>query len=226
MISVVVPTLNAAGTLGATLACLGAARAGGLISEIIVADGGSEDATLEVALAAGARVHTCESGRGQQLAEGAAAASGEWLLFVHADTVLEGDWAAEARAFVDEAGNKMRAAVFRFALDDAGAAARRLEWIVAWRTRVLGLPYGDQGLLIPRALYDQTGGFQPLPLMEDVDLVRRIGRARIEMLGAAAVTSAARYRRSGYLARSARNLACLSLYFMGVPVRTIARFYG
>ena len=95
------------------------------------------------------------------------------------------------------------AAVFRLRLDDGAPAARRL---VAWRTRALGLPYGDQGLLIPSALYRSLGGYGPIPLMEDVDIVRRLGRKRIVLLDADAITSAERYRRAGYLGRSARNL--------------------
>ncbi|MEE8246899.1 MAG: glycosyl transferase family 2, partial [Alphaproteobacteria bacterium] len=89
-----------------------------------------------------------------------------------------------------------------------------------------GLPYGDQGLLIHRDLYSRVGGFRPLPLMEDVDIVRRIGARRLVVLEAAALTSAARYRRAGYLRRSLRNLACLGLYFLGVPPRLLVRLYG
>ena len=80
--------------------------------------------------------------------------------------------------------------------------------------------------MIARAFYDALGGFRPLPLMEDVELVRRIGGARLTLLDAAAVTSAERYRRVGYLRRSARNLTCLGLYFAGLPTRAIARLYG
>jgi hypothetical protein len=95
---------------------------------------------------------------------------------------------------------------------------------VALRVRMLGLPYGDQGLLVSRTLYDNVGGFRPLPLMEDVDLVRRIGRVR--MLKADAITSAERWRRDGWFHRSGRNLACLGLYYAGVPTERISRFYG
>jgi len=122
-------------------------------------------------------------------------------------------------------GAENQAAAFRFALDDPAPAARRLEALVAWRCRALGLPYGDQGLLLSRALHDAVGGYRPLPLMEDVDLVRRIGRRRVVILDAAAVTSAVRFRAGGYLRRSARNLACLALYLAGMPPPLIARLY-
>tara|TARA_B100000315_G_C14429259_1_gene519364 strand:- start:395 stop:883 length:489 start_codon:yes stop_codon:yes gene_type:complete len=162
------------------------------------------------------------------LAAGARATSAEWLLFVHADTRLGAGWANEAAAFMNTGstatGNEA-AAAFHFALDDADPAARRLEAAVAWRCRVLGLPYGDQGLLLSREFYDRLGGFRPWPLMEDVDLVRRIGRRRLRLLESLALTSAARYRH-GYLRRSARNLSCLGLYFLGLPPTWLARLYG
>jgi hypothetical protein len=118
------------------------------------------------------------------------------------------------------------AGYFRFVLDSADRRARRLERIVAWRGRVLGLPYGDQGLLIHRDLLRAVGGMKPMPLMEDVDLVRRLGRRRLRALPADAVTSAERWERDGYLRRSTRNLLCLSLWFAGVPPRLIRRLYG
>ncbi len=195
----------------------------GPTAEIVVVDGGSTDDTVAVARAHGARVVAAPRGRGAQLAAGAAAARGPWLLFLHADTVLASGWAAPVTVFM--AGDAARAGYFRFALDDAGAAARRLERVVAWRCRTLGLPYGDQGLLIARRLYDAIGGFRSLPLMEDVDLVRRLGRRRLVALDHPAITSAARYQRGGYAGRSARNLLCLGLYFLGLPPRALVRLY-
>lgn len=224
MISVVIPTLNAAGSLEATLACL--AEGGKLVREIVVSDGGSNDETCDRARRAGCQVVTGDRGRGGQLVRGAQAARGEWLLFLHADTRLTGEWTGAVRSFMAQAGARDRAAVFRFALDDPGLPARILDAIVMARVRLLALPYGDQGLLISRILYDELGGFRPLPLMEDVDLVRRIGRRRLAVLPAKAITSAIRYRRDGYVPRMARNAACLALYFAGMPPSTIARLYG
>lgn len=223
-LSVVMPTWNAAGQLPASLAALGEAPA-----EILIADGGSADRERVRAILAGhprARLITAARGRGTQLGAGAARAGQPWLLFLHADTRLAPGWAAAAAAFMAGPGNTDRAAAFTFALDMPGRAARRLERYVAWRSRRLGLPYGDQGLLISRALYDESGGFAPIPLMEDVDLVRRIGRRRIDLLPARAITAAGRYRRHGIPLRGARNLGCLALYFAGLPPRLIARLYG
>jgi rSAM/selenodomain-associated transferase 2 len=215
-LSVVIPALNAAPTLSGTIAALA-----GLPQEVVVVDGGSADGT--VAAAAGARVVTAPRGRGTQIAAGVAAARGPWLLILHADTRLAPGWDAAVREAMRQPS---RAAHFRFALDDASPAARRLESAVAWRCRWLALPYGDQGLLIHRDLLAAVGGVRPLPLMEDVDLVRRIGRRRLVALDAAAVTSAARWQREGYLRRSARNLCCLALWFLGVPPRIIRRLYA
>jgi glycosyltransferase involved in cell wall biosynthesis len=225
------PALDAAPTITRALAALGEGANGpdgleGLVRERIVVDGGSTDGTAALARAAGARVVPAPRGRGIQLATGATAATGEWLLFVHADTVLDPGWGRAAAAFMASHPTGGRAAYFRFTLDDPRPAARRLERLVATRCRLLALPYGDQGLLIHRTLYDAAGGFRPLPLFEDVDIARRITRGRLAALDVAAVTSADRYLRSGYLLRPARNLCCLGLYFLGVPPRLIERIYG
>jgi rSAM/selenodomain-associated transferase 2 len=222
-ISVVIPALNAAETLPHTLAAL---RGAAIIKEIIVVDGGSSDETVLVGQAAGAQVIAATPGRGTQLAVGAAAASGVWLLFLHADCRLEPGWEPAVRSFLTRPAAVERAGYFDLALDDPAPAARRLEHIVAWRCRVLALPYGDQGLLISRALYETVGGFAPLPLMEDVDLVRRLGRARLARTGARCIASARRYQREGYWRRPLRNLCCLSLYYAGVPPTRLLRLYG
>ena len=223
-LSIVIPALNTAATLPNTLRAL-AAPGPERSCEVLVVDGGSSDGTAATAEDHGARVVESAPGRGIQLAEGARHARGRWLLFLHADTVPESGWADAVFRHCDDPANRERAATFRFALDDSARAARRLEGVVAWRTTALGLPYGDQGLLVSRGFYDSIGGFRPLPLMEDVDIVRRIGRRRLDVLDVAAVTSAVRYRRAGYLRRSGRNLLCLGLYFLGVPPGTIARLY-
>lgn len=219
-LSVIIPTLNASRTLAATLGSLSD------VSEIVVADGGSTDDTIELAMAHGARVVRGALGRGRQLVAGAAAARGDWLLFVHADTVLETGWREEVCEFQKDPQSLTRAATFRFAVDDPCAEAKRLERRVAWRVRSLGLAYGDQGLVIHRQFYSSLGGFQPWPLMEDVDLVRRIGRQRLVVFHTAARTSAERWRRDGWRQRSLRNFGCLALYALGVPPPVISRLYG
>ncbi|HYG31154.1 MAG TPA: TIGR04283 family arsenosugar biosynthesis glycosyltransferase [Allosphingosinicella sp.] len=218
MLSVVIPTLNAASDLPDTLDRMRTA------DEIVVADGGSTDQTARVAERCGARLILAPKGRGAQLAAGAEAARGDWLLFLHADTVPGPRWRAAVDAHIAAAPGK--AACFRFRLADRAWQARWIERGVAARVRLLALPYGDQGLLVPRALYEAVGGYRPLPLMEDVELVRRLGRSRLSLLEETASTSSARWRRDGWLSRSARNLACLALYRLGASPERIARLYG
>jgi rSAM/selenodomain-associated transferase 2 len=222
-VSAIIPTSNAADTLARLIEQL---RASTTIKETIVVDGASSDETVAIARTAGARVIAAPRGRGSQLAAGASAAAGDWLLFLHADCRLSPDWDAAVVAFLKAPEATGRAGYFDFALDDAAPAARRLERVVAWRCRVLALPYGDQGLLIARLLYRATGGFAPLPLMEDVDLVRRLGRRRLARIGARCISSPQRYRREGYWRRPLRNLFCLSLYFAGVSPYRITQLYG
>ena len=121
--------------------------------------------------------------------------------------------------------NHAKAATFLFALDDPSRAARRLEQLVAWRCKRFALPYGDQGLLMTRDFYREIGGFRPLALMEDVDIVRRVGPDRLVFLSIQAVTSAGRYRHGGYLLRPLANLMFLTLYFLGVPADFLGRSY-
>ncbi len=220
-LSIILPTLNEAGRLAPVFHALGDPEG----AEIIIADGGSTDATCDMATAHGARVIVNPPGRGGQLAAGAGVATAPWLLFLHADTRLAVGWRTAVENFTADLKNHHRAAVFQFRLDDEAPAARRLEKIVDWRTRTFGLPYGDQGLLISRAFYDDLGGFRALPLMEDIDMVRRIGGARLTVLDSPALTSAERYRRGGYILRPLRNLLCLALYFGGVSPRHLVRLY-
>jgi rSAM/selenodomain-associated transferase 2 len=220
-ISAVIPTLDAAGKLPRILAVLTGSP---LIGEIVVADGGARDGSAAIAAAAEVRVITAPRGRGIQLAAGAAAAAGAWLLFLHADCRPLPGWEEAVLRFIE--GGTNRAGYFVLALDDDAPAARRVERLAAWRCRVLALPYGDQGLLVPRELYDAVGGYAAIPLMEDVELARRLGRARLAPVGATMLASARRYRRDGYWRRPLRNLFCLALYFAGVAPRHIARLYG
>jgi rSAM/selenodomain-associated transferase 2 len=215
MITVVIPALNAEATLPATLTALVPAALEGLVREVIVVDGGSTDRTREIADQAGAELLAAPPNRGAQMRAGANAARHPWLLFINADTVLDRGWEREADHFmerVDSGASRHTAAAFRFALDDDGIAPRALEGLVRLRCATLRLPYGDQGLLIGRAAYDKAGGHRPAPLMEDLDLVRRVGIRRVKMLRARAISNAARYRRDGYLRRALGNQTERILY--------------
>lgn len=236
MISVIIPTLNSQETLTGTFTSLISPTVSGLVREVIVSDGGSVDETTAIAEAAGASVISGAKGRGGQLMRGAALAKGDWLLFLHSDTALEPGWDTEVGNIIEgaAAGGPMRgippggkfAAAFAFRLADLSWQARLLERIVALRCGVLRLPYGDQGLLISRAFYEELGGYGDLALMEDVDLVRRIGRRRMVMLRSAAVTSAARYHKDGFFLRIMKNSFILTLWLCRVPTPVLVKLYG
>lgn len=224
-LSLVIPTLNSGKVLQRTLSAFNSPEAASLVGEVIVVDGGSRDRTTVIAERAGARVLSASASRGGQLALGGEQAQGPWLLFLHADTRLGHRWEKAVADFIRDPQNHEKAAVFHFALDDPDPRARRVERITNWRNRALGLPYGDQGMLINRDFYRSLGGFRAYPLMEDVDLVRRIGRRRIGCLPAVATTSAARYRRDGWLLRPLRNLALVALFSLGASPRLLTRLY-
>jgi rSAM/selenodomain-associated transferase 2 len=230
MISIVIPTFNPDKRLAGVMAALVPAVVIGLIKEVIVVDGGSTTCdAADLAEQGGAHYIQSPKGRGSQLAVGADFARGEWLLFLHADTILENGWEKEAARFIERVENgelNETAAAFKFSLDDFGYMPRFLEFVVNVRCFVLALPYGDQGLLLPKSLYRELGGFKTLPLMEDVDIVRRLGRKRLVMFQSRAITSAKRYKKEGYVMRMMRNLSCLALYYLRVPPRYIDRIYG
>jgi hypothetical protein len=223
-LSVVIPTLNAADRIGPCLGALSEGLMSGLIHELIIADGGSEDAVAELADALGARLVTAPRGRGQQLDAGARAAHGEWFLFLHADTVLPPGWVEAVRTHID--GGRQRAGYFTLRFDTPALMARLVAGWANLRSALFALPYGDQGLLVSRPLYRQAGGYPSIPLMEDVVLVRRIGRRRLVRMRADAVTSAARYGADGWLRRGWRNLTTLALYFLGADPQWLARRYS
>ncbi|MBW4707699.1 TIGR04283 family arsenosugar biosynthesis glycosyltransferase [Roseobacter sp. YSTF-M11] len=218
-ISVVVPTLNAEPHLGACLTALMPGLEAGLIRELIVTDGGSQDATVAIAKAWGAEVVQGPASRGGQLARGCAQAQGSWLLVLHADTVLRPGWVGPVIRHLET----RRAGWFRLAFEKGGVAGRIVAGWANLRSR-LGLPYGDQGLLIPRALYAEIGGYSDQPLMEDVAIAGAL-RGHLHPVDAVAETSAARYRRQGWFRRGTRNLWTLMRYFSGVSPHSLAESY-
>jgi rSAM/selenodomain-associated transferase 2 len=218
-LDVIIPTLNAAATLPSTLASVPRGAA------VIVSDGGSTDLTVGVARSARCRIVEGPRGRGRQLAAGAGASSRPWRLFLHADTVISPQgWTAIAGHMASVGGEQV-AGSLRLEVDDPAWQARVVERAVALRVRWFGLAYGDQGLLIHRDLYAAIGGYADLPLMEDVEIMRRLGRARHRVLQGEARTSAARWKRRGWIGQTVLNLTCVSLYRLGVPVDRIARLY-
>lgn len=219
-ISVIIPTLNAGSALGPCFEALMEGLDAGLIRELIVSDGGSTDSTGATAQAWGAHVLDGPASRGGQLWQGCDVAKGDWLLVLHADTILAKGWAKEVQAHL----SNDQAAWFQLAFDGGGVPALLVAGWANLRSRFLGLPYGDQGLLIPRTLYRSVGGYPDQPLMEDVALARKL-KGRLTGLPATAITSAEKYRRQGWLRRGARNLWTLGRYFAGTSPEMLAQSY-
>jgi rSAM/selenodomain-associated transferase 2 len=221
MVSVIVPTLDEAHSIAATLL---AARASAS-AELLVVDGGSEDDTVRIARRLADRVLTAPRGRAAQMNAGAAEACGDVLLFVHADTRLpHGYAAAVANALRDPAVLGGR---FDLRLDAPGLAYRVLERAISLRSRLTRVGTGDQAMFVRRAVFEDMGGFPALPLMEDVALARALKRAgRVACLRETVLSSARRWQRHG-LVRTVLLMWALRLaYYAGVPPERLARAYA
>ena len=219
-LSVVIPTRNAAVVLPGCLAALMEGLEAGVIREVVITDGGSDDATLQIADAAGAVTVQGAASRGGQLRRGAQVAGGGWLMFLHADTVLPAGWAGAVSAQMVQGAP----AAFQLGFDATWVMPRLVAGWANLRSRVFGLPYGDQALLISRADYEAVGGFADIPLMEDVAMARAL-KGRIALLPLAVRTSAAKYQRDGWLRRGARNLWILMRYLCGAdPVQLVQAY--
>ncbi|MFT4717575.1 MAG: rSAM/selenodomain-associated transferase 2 [Paracoccaceae bacterium] len=220
-LSIIIPTLNAARTLSGAAAALFEGLETGLIHELIVSDGGSTDATLDIAKDLGAVIVQGAAGRGGQLGRGAQVAKGKWLLFLHADTWLDQGWSDHVRTHIHE---QEKAACFCLRFRATGIAARIVAGWANLRTRVFNLPYGDQGLLISRDHYGQVGGFQDIALMEDVAMARALKRYFL-MLDCAATTDAAKYQTQGWFLHGTRNFWTLARYFCGASPAELGEKY-
>lgn len=219
-ISIVIPTLNAEATLPTCLTALMEGLDAGLIRELIVSDGGSADATGAIAQAWGANVLEGPPSRGGQIRRGCAVAQADWLFVLHADTVLQPGWAGPVAQHLKQSDC---AAWCQLQFDGGGVAGRMVAGWANLRSRG-GLPYGDQGLLIPASLYAQTGGYADVPLMEDVGMARAL-KGNLVGLDVIAQTSAEKYQRQGWIKRGARNLWTLGRYFAGTDAATLAEAY-
>ncbi len=222
-LSILIPTLNAEADLPACLDALMPGVDAGMIRDVVLADGGSDDATRQIADAAGCTVLDAPRGRAVQMNTAARAARGDWYLFLHADTVLAAEWVERVQDHI--AMHPDKAAVFTLAFRSDAPEARWLAARANRRTRWLALPYGDQGLLIPRALFDAVGAFAEVDLMEDVIMARRLGRRRLRLLSAEARTSAAKYERDGWRRRAYANAWRLLRFLMGARPDILARTY-
>ena len=219
-VSVVIPTLDEAAHI---VACLESVAVQPDRVEAIVVDGGSADDTPAIAEAAGAMVLRASRGRGTQLNAGARAASGDVLLFLHADTVLHpGALAGVGAAFADE---RVVGGTFTLCFDRKAALLRFYARCTRLPFRIFH--YGDQGIFVRRATFDALGGFREWPLMEDVDFLARLHDAgRTVIVPLPVITSARRFARHGIVRQQIRNAAFVLLFHLGVAPVRLAAWYG
>jgi rSAM/selenodomain-associated transferase 2 len=221
MISVVIPALNEAANVAAAVR---SAFVGGT-TEVIVVDGGSCDNTVTVAESAGARVIVAEPNRARQMNEGAEVATGDVLLFLHADTVLPDGYGDAVAAALSEDG--VAAGAFSLAIDSSGAKYRLVEAVVDIRSRRSQLPYGDQAIFVRADTFADAGGFVVLPIMEDYEFIRRMRRrGRVVTLPLRVKTSCRRWQRLGVVRTTVLNFVIIVAYHSGISPTRLAAWYN
>jgi rSAM/selenodomain-associated transferase 2/rSAM/selenodomain-associated transferase 1 len=219
-ISIIIPALNEAGHIADTIAC----AAHGRDVEIIVVDGGSRDGTAEIACSTPARLITTDPSRAGQMNAGAAAATGGILLFLHGDTRLPDGFDGHVRQALARPG--VVAGAFELGINADKTSLRIMERVANLRSRFLKKPYGDQALFTTAASFHRVGGFADIPIMEDFELVRRLGSAgRIEILPVPVVTSPRRWLRVGVWKTWLINQLVVVGYYLGISPDRLSRFY-
>jgi rSAM/selenodomain-associated transferase 2 len=219
-ISIIIPTLNETDTIGELLPAL--CNLSGV--EVVVVDGGSSDTTVEVAGSYGVQVIRSQPGRAVQMNAGAEAAQGDILLFLHSDTELDVGFEHLIRQAVNQPG--VAAGAFTIAIKGGGLGLRIIERLVNIRSNVLHMPYGDQGIFLTAKVFADIGGFPPLPIMEDFELMRRLRRrGRILVLPILSTTSARHWQRFGILHTTLRNQVLIIGYLLGVNPESLAAWY-
>ncbi|MEG4804632.1 TIGR04283 family arsenosugar biosynthesis glycosyltransferase [Microcoleus sp. ARI1-B5] len=219
-ISIIIPVLNEAPTIASVISTARNAQN----VEIIVADGGSSDCTADLAKSLGVRVISTAPGRAAQMNAGATWATGDILLFLHADTLLPPGYDSSARLAL--AKPSAVGGAFELKIDARGHSLRLVEIGVNWRSNFLQMPYGDQAIFLYSATFDKIGGFPDLPVMEDFEFVRRLKKqGRIAIVPQPVLTSARRWQQLGVLKTTAINQIVIIAYFLGVSPDRLAFWY-
>jgi hypothetical protein len=219
-ISIIIPVLNEEENIAACLASCGNSPD----TEKIVVDGGSRDRTTVIAQSMGVRVIDSPRGRGRQMNLGAREASGDVLLFLHADTRLPEGFAPCIRGILSRPG--ISAGAFLFRLDARSPGLSLIQKIANWRSRVLQFPYGDQGIFLKKRLFEELDGYPEMPIMEDYELIRRLKkRGRIYTAPLSALTSARRWEELGVWRTTILNQIIVLAYYLGISPCTLARWY-
>ncbi len=223
-ISIVIPAIHEEGSINEAIGRIRALPLGSS-AEIVVVDGSPDAGTAKAVRDTAVRCLTTPRGRGRQMNEGAAVATGDVLLFLHADTSLPPDGLRSIATMMR--GDYFSAAAFDLAIDSRGAAFRIIERVASIRSRLTGIPYGDQAIFVRRDCFSALGGFGDIPIMEDVDLMRRIKKkgGRIGFIDEKVKTSARRWQREGIVRCTCRNWAIMLLYLLGTPPASLAKWY-
>jgi rSAM/selenodomain-associated transferase 2 len=220
-VTIVIPTYNSAKIINSTLSILTK-----YFKYIIVIDGQSKDLTKEICKKYDTKLFTLKNNnRGIQLNLGSEKVFTNWILFLHADSILENTAIEEIEKFISADENKYKAAAFKLKFDQVNIYAFLLSKVVTFRSKYFKLPYGDQGLLISKAFYNKIGGYKNLPIMEDVEIIRNIGFRNIKILNSSIITDSIRYQSAGWLIRPLINLYCLALYLLGFNIEIINKIY-
>jgi rSAM/selenodomain-associated transferase 2/rSAM/selenodomain-associated transferase 1 len=215
--AVIIPALDEEETIGQAVDSALSAES----VEVIVVDGGSRDGTIEIARTRGATVHTSSPGRARQMNAGAARANANMFLFLHADTVLPQNYDQVISEVLEQP--ETSAGAFRLRIDAEGLSFRLIETLVHWRSTTRQRPYGDQALFMKADVFHEVGGFPELPIMEDLELVRRLRlRGRVRIAPRCVSTSARRWRALGVWRTTLLNQFCLAAYGVGIPSSRIA----
>jgi rSAM/selenodomain-associated transferase 2 len=230
-ISIIIPALNEELNIEQTIASAQTCEQLSAASvEIIVVDGGSTDATVELAQALGAKIIIAGKGRAHQMNIGAQAASGQILLFLHADTCLPAGFDRLIRTALQQPPTQSVkttiAGAFELKINGAARGLRLVEWGVKWRSRWWQMPYGDQAIFLKAETFQKVGGFSVMPLMEDFELISRLQKlGAIKILSAAVVTSDRRWRQKGILKTTILNQIIVIAYLLGIAPDRLAQWY-
>ncbi|MFP4381167.1 MAG: TIGR04283 family arsenosugar biosynthesis glycosyltransferase [Candidatus Sumerlaeia bacterium] len=223
-ISIIIPTFNEAASIGDTIAAIRARQSGDSVCEILIADGGSTDETVNIARRSGAKVFEAPSGRGAQMDAAAEKATGGILFFLHADSEPPVHYDAAICRELSRDG--VVAGAFSLRFGQARPGLRLMEWGIDKRSRLLQQPYGDQGIFLRRKTFHDVGGYRGFPIMEDLDLVRRLRKkGRMAIAPEVMISSARRYEKVGILRTFLMNQMMQLGYYCGLAPERLARYY-